>query len=312
MAPLGWVYGTLAARGLRRRPRAAPRPTICVGSPVAGGAGKTPTALSLARAARERGLRAGFLSRGHGRRTPDPASPVLVDPVRHPASEVGDEPLLLAAEGPVVVGTDRQRSAAVLAPLCDLIVMDDGFQSRRLRADCWLLVVDGGRGVGNGRCLPAGPLRAPLHAQLDAADAVLVVDSGAGMEGAAKVAAAARARGLPVHRGTIEATGDWRGREVAAFCGLADPGKFRRTLERAGARVRAFRAFPDHHAFTRADLRGLRAMAPDLPLVTTAKDAARLGPEAPPHEVLEIELRLEDGAADALIDRALGAHRDGA
>lgn len=308
LRPAGALYGAVAGRNLRREPAPSPRPTIGVGSPVAGGAGKTPTALALGRAARAAGLVPGFLTRGHGREATDPRAPLLVDPSRHTAREAGDEPLLLAALGPTVACADRAAGAALLAPLCDLIVMDDGFQSRRLRADVWLLVVDGARGVGNGRCLPAGPLRAPLRRQLAAADALLTIDSGQGTAGAAPVEVLARARGLPVHRGWMEARGDWRGREVAAFCGLADPGKFRRTLERAGARVRAFRAFPDHHPFTPRDLEAVAAMAGDLPLVTTAKDAARLGPGAPPHDVLRIELRLEDGAADALIAAAVDGY----
>ena len=303
LAPAGALYGAIAAQRLGVAPAVPPpRPTIGVGSPVAGGAGKTPTALALVRAARAMGLRPGVLSRGHGGRL---RGPVLVDPARHGSADVGDEPRLLAAEAPTVVGADRVAGARRLAPLCDLILMDDGFQSRRLDADLWLLIVDGAAGVGNGRCLPAGPLRAPLSVQLDAAGALVAVDSGAGLAGAGSVLAAARARGLAVHRTTIAPVGSWSGREVAAFCGLGDPAKFRRTLEGAGARIAAWRAFPDHHVFSAADLRAIEAMAGGLPLVTTAKDAARLGPNAPPHEVLGIELRFDDGAAEGLIERAL-------
>ena len=305
LVPLALPYAWIAGRRLRAaRPPPPPLPTIGVGSPVAGGAGKTPTALALGRAARAMGLVPGFLTRGHGR---SGRGPVMVDLDGQPAAETGDEPRLLAALGPTVTAVDRAAGAGLLAPSCDLIVMDDGFQSRRLAADPWLLVIDGARGVGNGRVLPAGPLRAPLAAQFDAANALVVVDSGGGTAGAAMVREMAGRRGIPVHSARIEPVGDWRGREVAAFCGLADPGKFRRTLERAGARVARFRAFPDHHAFTARDLREVAAMAGGLPLATTAKDAARLGPGAPAHEVLEIELSFDDGAAEALIARAMRA-----
>ena len=306
LAPAALLYGAVAARRLRTaRPAPSPLPTIGVGSPVAGGAGKTPTALALGRAALAMGLAPGFLARGHGRET---SGTLRVDPARHAARDVGDEPLLLAALGPTVVSVDRAEGAGALAGACDLIVMDDGFQSRRLQADPWLLVVDGAAGIGNGRCLPAGPLRAPLPAQIAAADALAVVDSGRGTAGTEPVAAMASARGLPVYAGHVEPLGDWRGREVAAFSGLADPAKFLATLERAGARVVASLAFPDHHAFTARDLDAIRRLGEAAPLVTTAKDAARLDHDAPAHEVLRIELRFAPGAAEELIERAIAAH----
>ena len=307
LAPLATPYGAVAGRRLRRaHPPQPPVPTIGVGSPVAGGAGKTPTALALGRAALGMGLMPGFLTRGHGRTDREL---LLIDLDRHAPERTGDEPRLLAALGPTVVDRDRMRGAAMLAPHCDVIVMDDGFQSRRLAADPWLLVVDGTRGVGNGRALPAGPLRAPLGVQLNAADALVIVDSGNGTAGAATVRREAARRGLPVHDARIELVGDWRGREVAAFCGLADPGKFRRTLERAGAVVARFRAFPDHHPFTASELRDLARMADGLPLVTTAKDAARFGPNAPPVEVLEIALRFERAADEGIVRQAMNARR---
>ena len=253
-------------------------PVLCIGNPTVGGAGKTPAAIALGRAALEAGLRPGFLSRGYGR---SGRGTVLVDPNRHRASEVGDEPLLLAAYAPTVVASDRVTGAELLARQgIDLVIMDDGFQSRTVEPDMAILVVDGARGVGNGRVLPAGPLRAPLDIQLQRADAVLAVDSGAGVQAAKAVVDKAAGFVVPVVNGRIMVEGGeaLRGRGVFAFSGLADPAKFVRSLEQAGARVRGRRDFADHHPFTRAEIEALLSEAATLGAVpvTTAKDMARI------------------------------------
>jgi tetraacyldisaccharide 4'-kinase len=287
LAPAAACYGAIAARRMARPGCRAPVPVICVGNFTVGGAGKTPTAIALARLLVEAGRRPFFLSRGYGGRV---AGPVLIDladsgtptaALGWTAADVGDEPLLLAAAAPAVVARDRPAGiAAAAAGGADTIVMDDGLQNPSVTKDLALAVVDGRRGVGNGRIFPAGPLRAPLAAQLDHVDAVLVV----GAAGAAADIAieAARKRGLPVFHGDLQPAPDavaaLAGKPVLAFAGIADPGKFFATLEAHGIVAAVRRPFPDHHPYAVDEIASLVACAGrnGLTLVTTEKDMARL------------------------------------
>jgi tetraacyldisaccharide 4'-kinase len=196
LSPLAAVYGAVAASRMARPGRSAGIPVICVGNLTLGGAGKTPAAIAVARVLDAAGRRPFVLSRGYGGML---TGPVQVDPARHRAAEVGDEPLLLARFTPTVVSRDRAVGAeAARAAGAGSIVMDDGFQSPGLHKDRSVLVVDARRGIGNGQVFPAGPLRAPPGDQLRRAQALLVV--GAGTAGDS-VAAAAQAHGLPVFHG---------------------------------------------------------------------------------------------------------------
>lgn len=313
LAPASTLYGAVAGHRMRNAPRAAaPLPLVCVGNFTLGGAGKTPTALALGQAALERGLRPGFVTRGHGgARTGTGA--FLVDPARDTARETGDEAMLLAALAPCAAGRDRAAGARLLHETgCDLAIMDDGFQSARLGFDLALIVVDGRRGVGNGQVFPAGPLRARLQLQARYADALVVIGDGVG----ARDVAALRPD-LPAWKADLVADDGaaFAGRSVLAFAGIGDPEKFRRSLEQAGAEVAAFRDFPDHHPFTETDAQALleQARRAGLTLATTAKDRVRLlGGGAAARElaetarVLHVHLRFRDpGAADGLIDAAL-------
>ena len=313
LRPASALYGAIAASRMRSASALIPPlPTICVGNPTVGGAGKTPTAMAIARAATALGLRPGFLTRGYGRAT---RGELLVDPDRHDAREVGDEPLLLAAVAPTVVAEDRLAGARLLAENgCELIVMDDGFQSRQLAPDLALLVVDGGRGLGNGHVLPGGPLRAPLGVQLRHVDAVVVVDSGRGTEGADAFCDLARTRSVEVMRARLVPEDGERlaGRRVVAFSGLGDPARFVAMLDALGADVVARRDFPDHHAFSERDLVAIGALAREyeaLP-VTTSKDAARIPAGSLEHEVLRVAIRFEDGAAERLVAEAVRHHAE--
>ncbi|WP_062206996.1 tetraacyldisaccharide 4'-kinase [Aureimonas sp. AU12] len=277
LGPAAALYGAVSGRRMARGVRAeAGLPVICVGNFTVGGGGKTPTALALGRAALALGRRPGFLTRGHGGRG---GAAVLADPARHDAARVGDEAMLLAALAPTAVAADRLAGARLLAQAgCDLAIMDDGFQSARLRADLSLIVVDAGRGLGNGRVLPAGPLRAPLGRQLADADALLAIGEGRGADQAADLAQRA---GKPLLRARSLApnASAFAGQRVLAFCGIADPSKFHRSLEDAGAEIVASTDFPDHHMFTPDEARALLSEADSLGLMlaTTAKDHARLG-----------------------------------
>src|SRR5690348_2940661 len=148
LAPLGALYGAVAARRMRRLGQRARAPVVCIGNLTVGGAGKTPTAIAAAQALREAGAKPAFLTRGYGGRL---AGPVAVAPT-HDAADVGDEPLLLARVAPTVVARDRVAGAiAAVEAGADVIVMDDGFQNPALAKDLSLLVVDGRRGIGNGK-----------------------------------------------------------------------------------------------------------------------------------------------------------------
>lgn len=316
LSPLSAVYGFVAARRMiSARREKLPVPVLCVGNFTVGGAGKTPTVIALAQAARQAGRHPGILSRGYGGSL---SRPHIVDPAQDSARHVGDEPMLLASHAPVAVTPDRAAGARLLIDAgCDFLIMDDGFQSARIHFDHGLLVVDARRGLGNGRTIPAGPLRAPLVSQLRFADALLAIGEGSGAEEAVRKAARA---GRPTHRATITPMDTERLLQAPlfAFAGIGDPEKFFETIGRAGGDVRRSRSFGDHHAFSQTDITELQAEADaeGLQLVTTAKDAVRLrGGSAAAHAlaektlVLEIELVFEDAAVPRkLVNATLDAY----
>jgi len=277
LAPAAGVYAAVAAARLRQAGVRAGIPVLCVGNPTLGGSGKTPTALALARLLIAAGERPWLLSRGYGGQL---AGPVTVDPRHHRADDVGDEPLLLAQCAPTIIARDRVAGArAARVAGASVIVMDDGFQNPALAKDLSMLVVDARRGVGNGRVFPAGPLRAPLAAQLARAQAMLLIGEG---PAAAPMAAAAEACGLALFHGRLvpdgAAVAALEGQRVLAFAGIGDPDKFFATLAAAGIEAAIRRGFADHHPYTGAEAAALMAEADraGLPLVTTEKDFARL------------------------------------
>jgi tetraacyldisaccharide 4'-kinase len=279
--PFARLYGVAAALRLNRSGRGVGVPVICLGNLTVGGAGKTPAALAVARlllAAHERPF---FLSRGYGGRL---RGPVRVNPAHHSAADVGDEPLLLARLAPTIVARNRIEGAmAAVFAGAGVIVMDDGFQNPSLAKDLAILVVDGRRGIGNGRIIPAGPLRAPLETQIAHAHGLIIVGAPAGAE---PVAAVARRRGAAIFHGRLVPDRNvllaLKGRRVLAFAGIGDPHKFFATLSEAGLEVAERAGFPDHHRYTAAEAQALvgRAEAANLVLLTTEKDAARLGGDA--------------------------------
>jgi tetraacyldisaccharide 4'-kinase len=277
LAPLAMVYGAVADFRLGAPGRRAGVPVVCAGNLTVGGGGKTPTALAVARLLAHAGERPTFLSRGYGGRL---AGPLRVDPARHRALDVGDEPLLLARVAPTVIARDRIEGARMaVAGGASVIVMDDGFQNPSLAKDLSLLVVDARRGVGNGRIVPAGPLRAPARSQLARAHALVVIGTSAGAE---DVIADARVDGLPVLHARLRPdaglSATLAGGRVLAFAGIADPQKFFATLAEAGIAVGATRSFPDHHRYTPREALALcdEADHKGLALVTTEKDLVRL------------------------------------
>ncbi len=275
LAPAAAGYGAIAARRMMKQGARAGVPVLCVGNFTLGGAGKTPAAMMLAKMLQEAGERTFCLSRGYGGNLPGAHR---VDPHADTAAQVGDEALLLARVAPTIVAGERVAGAqAALAGGASVVVMDDGLQNASLVKDFTLAVIDGRRGIGNGRVFPAGPLRAPLAAQLECTDALLVVGDG---DGARDVVTAAP--GLPVFHGRLQpdaaAVAPLRARQVLAFAGIGDPDKFFATAAAAGIAVAERRAFPDHHRFTAEEAAGLIMQAEHggLALLTTEKDRARM------------------------------------
>lgn len=303
LTPLAAIYGLVAATRLQRRGVDAGVPVLCVGNYHTGGAGKTPTVRALADVLRDLGETPVVLSRGYGGRL---RGPIKVDPERHGAGDVGDEPLMLAHTLPVVVSRDRVEGIALARSQgASVILMDDGFQNPAIAKDASLIVIDGNRGLGNGRVFPAGPLRAPLLPQLAQTGALIVIGEGKAAE---PVAAAITAQAKPVLRAHLRpgaaALASLGRRRVLAFAGIGDPQRFFRTLRESGVEVIDERAFPDHHPFSVAEIEALIRDADqrDAILVTTEKDLMRLrGSEFPDRArdvvVFAVTLEFEDEPA---------------
>ncbi len=289
LSPLGWLYGAATARRLRRGAwEKLSVPVICVGNINAGGTGKTPTVIALASLMAARGVAVHVVSRGYGGRE---AGPLRVDEMAHTADDVGDEPLLMAAFAPTWVARDRAAGArAAIAAGAEVIVLDDGFQNPALHKDLSLIVVDAAVGFGNGRVLPAGPLREPLKAGLKRGDALVTI-------GGPKAQARLPDLGLPRLQATLKPLQmgmDWQGARVLAFAGIGRPEKFFRSLSQEGAEIVAAHSFADHAPYSTAVLQRLakEAAQKGAQLVTTEKDAARLPAHFRP-QVLAFPVRLE-------------------
>lgn len=287
---LGWagaLWGKLVERRFRQtEPFQASVPVICIGNFTVGGTGKTPLALEVAGRIAAMGLRPGFLSRGYGGRL---AGPHWVDPQRDRANDVGDEPLMLAAAHPTLIcrnrpdGARAMTEAGTTAEPIDIIIMDDGLQNPGLAKDLTLAVVDGIRGVGNSRVMPAGPLRAPLGFQLGMVDAIVVNMATEAKPGRSTdfIDRLRREFEGPVLEARVSPDGqiDWlKAAPVVAFAGIGVPDRLFATLEQLGAPPAARVAFPDHHPYTSADAKRLLDLASThgAMLVTTEKDRVRL------------------------------------
>ncbi len=302
LRPLAALYGAVAALRLQRNGFDAGVPVLCVGNYHVGGAGKTPAVLALADILRELGEMPVVLSRGYGGKL---RGPVVVDPSRHTAEKVGDEPLMMSSRVAVVVARDRVNGVAMARSQgASVILMDDGFQNPAIAKDAALIVIDSERGIGNGYVIPAGPLRAPLPPQLARTDALIVVGGG---DASREVAAAVAAReGLVLSarlKPNAASLAALAGKRVLAFAGIGDPQRFFRTLRSSGVDVVRERAFADHHNFSANEIEALLAEATldALTLVATEKDLARLreGGELPAlaREIVPfaITLEFEDG-----------------
>jgi tetraacyldisaccharide 4'-kinase len=251
-----------------------------VGNFTVGGSGKTPFALFLAKHIEAQRCQPWFLSRGYGGRL---SGPIRVDPNTHTAGDVGDEPLLLARWAPTIVSRDRCQGAQSIEANASreaVIIMDDGLQNPALYKDLSIAVVDARRGFGNGRVIPAGPLRAPLSAQAALADIVVLTNRGPG-DDTELPTTLRKLTNMPIVSAETRLSRDksaWRGRRVIAYAGIVNPDRFFTLLEELGAKIVERRRFADHHVFREAEARDLvdasRRASADL--VTTEKDIARL------------------------------------
>lgn len=300
LSPAGAMYNaSVRWKAVHSKPYRPPIPVLCVGNISAGGTGKTPIAVAIADNLIARGKNPFFLTRGY---RGSARAPVVVTP-RHGAEEVGDEPLILSRKAATVVSPDRGAGAKLAVERgADVIVMDDGHQNFAVAKDLSIVVIDAETGFGNGKVLPAGPLRETAAQGLIRADAVVLMGDDSpslpGFDG-------------PVLRARVEPAPnmDWQGRPVLAFAGIGRPEKFFRTVQGLGAAIIETVAFPDHHRFGSDELESLKSRAREhnAQLLTTEKDYVRLGERErdgiamlPIHAVIEPADRLE-----SLLDRLL-------
>lgn len=296
LIPASIIYdGAQRLRAAAARPRKASSPVICIGNATLGGGGKTPMALAVRKLLYARGVDAHFASRGYGGSL---TGPLRVLP-QHSAHEVGDEPLLLAAEAPTWVSKNRAAGVFAAARCADAVIMDDGFQNPTIEKIFSILLMRADDPGGNGRVFPAGPLREPIARALSRADAIVFAGDGeTGVDPG----------GTPSFRASRILTLDNPPRSAVAFCGVAEPQRFFSDLESVGVTLAAKAAFADHHFFSAADVAALRAMAErhDAKLVTTQKDFVRLSPEARKDVAvasLEMSVDRPEELADLILSR---------
>ncbi|WP_428390194.1 tetraacyldisaccharide 4'-kinase [Lichenicoccus sp.] len=304
LSPLGLITAQATARRLRRPRWRAPVPVICCGNLVVGGSGKTTLALDILARLRRRGVAAHALTRGYGGAA---CGVVRVDPLLHDAALVGDEALLLARVADTWVSADRAAAARqAIRAGAQCLVMDDGMQNPGLVQDCVLLVIDGAAGFGNGRLLPAGPLRERIRDGAARARAAILI-------GPDQVASRQQLPGrLPVLPATLALAPDasrLQRQKLVAFAGIGRPEKFFSSLDQTGLEVVGRVQFPDHHRYRAHELDRLAAYAAvrNARLVTTPKDAVRLTPTFRPFvHVIDVALRWQQATAiEALLDEVM-------
>jgi tetraacyldisaccharide 4'-kinase len=315
LAPASWIWAALTARRIRSTiPRDVGIPVICVGNLTAGGAGKTPVAREILRLLSKDGIAAHALSRGHGGRL---NGPVRIDPAAHSATEVGDEPLLLARDAPTWVAKDRSAGAvAAAAAGAQAIVMDDGHQNPALRKALSLVVVDGETRdgewpFGDGAVVPAGPMREPLGVGLGRADAIVVLMPMGLKTPDPELLALLSSR--PVLIARLEPSAPPPTGPQVGFAGVGKPWKVERSLKEAGCELKDFAPLADHAPLDEDLMGALQHRARDFGagLVTTEKDWVRLPPSWRARVMAwPVRARFDDEpAVAALLDQTLSSAR---
>ena len=273
------------------KPQKVNIPVICVGNLTAGGSGKTPVAVSLARLLKQKGKNPFFISRGYGGKLKN----VIVDRQHHSSTEVGDEPLLLAREAPVVINPKRFEAAKkAVENGADVIIMDDGFQNPQLYKNKSLLVIDGAFGLGNTYPIPAGPMREFLSEGIKRADAVVML-------GKDQTNILSKFGNLPVFFGAIiPVKPQTKEEKTVAFAGIGRPQKFYQSLEECGINVVKTFDFPDHHFYSEDELNDIVNYAQKIgaDIYTTSKDMVKIPVSLQSRfKVLEIEIKWQDEVA---------------
>ncbi len=288
LTPIGLCYGVLTALRLKfKKGFKSPVPVICVGNITAGGVGKTPVSIALSQILKSQGKNPFFISRGYGGKL----NGVLVDLNKHTPDQVGDEPLMLAAVAPTVIAHDRGIAAQIAVQNgADVLIMDDGFQNPTLQKDVSFLVFNGELGIGNGKIIPAGPLRESLQAGLKRADAVIFI-------GKDKNSLLPKLH-KPVFRADIiEEKPQHAETKVIAFAGIGYPQKFYHSLEKCGLTIANAYSFPDHHFYTKAELKNIikKASKKNVPIYTTSKDFVKIPSSLKKHfNVLNIKAEFDN------------------
>ncbi|MCI5060436.1 MAG: tetraacyldisaccharide 4'-kinase [Alphaproteobacteria bacterium] len=294
LAPLAWSYQAghlLHTARQRKKQYRSPLPVICVGNAVAGGSGKTPTVISLVQLIKSQlsFKNPYILTRGYGGNI---TQPTLVDPDIHSASDVGDESLLLAAYAPTVISPNRAAGAKFIEAneqekqSADLILMDDGLQNASLAHTLRLLVIDRSMDFGNGKTIPAGPLREPLQKLLPTIDGVVCIGP--------KLMAECPSFSATITPNVKNLNTD---QAFIAFAGIGRPEKFKTTLEELNLRLAGWHEFADHHPYTIDEIKKLLSHAKEknATLITTEKDHIRLPNEFKDKiKTLPIALRFEE------------------
>lgn len=285
LAPLGMIYGFATKMRIKKSSSLqVSKPVICVGNLTAGGTGKTPVAISLSKILKSNFYNPFFISRGYGGKLKD----IIVDNQKHSAKEVGDEPLLLSRNAPVVINSDRYKAAKkAINNGADVIVMDDGFQNPKLFKDLSFLVFDGGFGLGNRRCIPAGPLRERWYRGLRRSDAAIIIgEDKTGLE---------RKLDRPIFHGKIvPVKPQTKNKNVICFAGIGRPEKFYDSMKELGFNVLETIDFPDHHQYKPRELKKIieKAQKTGADVFTTSKDYVKIPtPLQSNFNVLEIEIQ---------------------
>jgi tetraacyldisaccharide 4'-kinase len=294
LAPLGTIYGAITLRRMTRHKSQSStfQKIVCIGNFTAGGAGKTPVAIAIAKALQAQNISVCFLSRGYGGSA---KVPLLVDPKVHDALGVGDEPLLLARVAPTIVSRNRSSGLTLCAATkANIVIMDDGLQNS-LEKDFSIAVIDSEVGIGNGLCLPAGPLRAPLGKQWSHVQAVVFLGRGTGADA---LKTNAQSKGVNVFKAELQSPShiisNLRDKLILAYCGIGRPQKFFDHITNLGGIIGAKRSFADHHVFCEADAKALLEQAEDnhMVLFTTEKDFVRLPKDNTPLGILAARSRV--------------------